>query len=185
MSSAAKSIAAVFRLFAGEGRPQSPISEFFTGILNDLTFLRDRVRSRTLSTGGLAIKAGGSAVVKAASAVVYAAAGTLVRKAANTDMAALAGTVTNAKFNVFAFFGDSAGTLTTSMGTEGATLAAVVFPTVPANKALLGFVIINPTGTGNFVGGTTALDDATVVPNAVYVDCLGAFDPGTDLELTA
>ena len=28
----------------------------------------------------------------------------------------------------------------------------------------IGFVIINPTGSGSFVGGTTALDDATVVP---------------------
>lgn len=185
MPSASKSIAAIIRIFAGEGRPQFPFSDFFTGILNDLTFLRDRVRSRTLKSGGLAIKNSSSAIVKAASALVYAAAGTLVSKAANTDMAALAGTVTNAKFNVFAFFGDSAGTLTTSMGTEGDTLAAVVFPTVPANKALIGFVIINPTGTGDFVGGTTPLDDATVVPNAVYVDCVGAFDPTTDLELTA
>ena len=38
-------------------------------------------------------------------------------------------------------------------------------------------MIINPTGTGNFVGNTTALDDVTVVPNAVYVNTIGAFDP--------
>lgn len=90
-------------------------------------------------------------------------------------MAALAGTVTNAKFNVFAFYVDAAGTLTSAMGTEGATLTAVVFPTVATTKAVIGFVIINPTGTGNFVGGTTALDDATVVPNAVYVNTPGVF----------
>ena len=60
------------------------------------------------------------------------------------------------------------------MGVEGATRAAVVFPTVPTNEAVAGFVEINPTGTGNFVGGTTVLDDATVVPNASYVNIIGA-----------
>lgn len=123
-----------------------------------------------LSTGGLAIKAGGSAIVKAATLCKAIAGETLVSIAANTDMAALVGTVTNAKFNVYAFFVDAAGAVTTSMGTEGATLAAVIFPSVPANKACIGFIIVNPTGTGNFVGGTTALDDATVVPNVVYVN---------------
>ncbi len=130
-----------------------------------------------LSTGGLAIKAGGSALVKAATLCKAFVNGVLVSIAANTDMAALAGTVTNAKFNVFVFSVNSAGTPVTQMGTEGATLAAVVFPTIAADSAVLGFVIINPTGTGNFVGGTTALDDATVVPNAVYVNTPYPFNP--------
>ena len=39
------------------------------------------------------------------------------------------------------------------------------------------FVIIHPTGTGDFVGGTTPIDDATKVPNAVYANTQGAFDP--------
>ena len=82
----------------------------------------------------------------------------------------LSGTVTNAKFNVFVLTMTSGGTVTATMGTEGATLAAVVFPTIPADSCVLGFVIVNPTGTGNFVGGTTALDDATVVPNAVFIN---------------
>jgi hypothetical protein len=56
-------------------------------------------------------------------------------------------------------------------------LAAVKFPAIQVNKALIGFVIINPTGTGNFVGGTTALDDGTVIPGALYVNTVGAFDP--------
>jgi hypothetical protein len=46
---------------------------------------------------------------------------------------------------------------------------------------MIGFVIINPTGTGPFVGGTTALDDATVVPNAVFVNVTGAFDPSIQI----
>ncbi len=48
-----------------------------------------------------------------------------------------------------------------------------MFPTIPAGRAVLGFIIVNPTGTGNFVGGTTALDDATVAPGTVYVDTPG------------
>lgn len=134
--------------------------------------------SRMLNTAGLVIKAGASALVKTGAAACHAAVkGTLVSIAAATDMAALSGTVTNAKFNVYAYFVTNAGVLSTVMGKEGATLAAVVFPAIPIDKTLIGFTIINPTGTGNFVGGTTAIDDATVVPNAVHVSVIGAFDP--------
>lgn len=142
-----------------------------------LNAMGDRLSTQMLGSGALAIKAGGSAVVKAGAAFYASVTGILVTKAANTDMAALSGTVTNAKFNIYCFFIDSAGTLTSAMGTEGASLAAVKWPDVPVNKAMIGFVVINPTGTGNFVGGTTALDDATVVPNAAYVNTIGAFDP--------
>jgi hypothetical protein len=137
----------------------------------------DRFSSQCFSSAGLAIKTAGSAIVKAGSVIYGIANGVLVTKTANTDMAALSGTVTAATFNVFAFFIDSAGTLTSAMGTAGATLAAVVFPPLPQKKACIGFVVINPTGTGDFVGGTTALDDATVVPNAAYVNVDGPFDP--------
>ena len=95
-------------------------------------------------------------------------------------MAALAGTVTNAKFNVFAFTVNAAGTLATRMGVEGATLGGITFPTIPDGEVVIGYVIINPTGTGNFVGGTTVLDDATVVPNAVYVNTPFPFIPGAE-----
>lgn len=142
-----------------------------------LLALADRLSSQTLTSPGLAISGAGGATVKAGSAFYALANGVAVTKAANTVMAALAGTVTNAKFNVFIFYIDSAGTLTSAMGGEGATLAQVTFPNTPQQKAMVGFVIVNPTGTGNFVGGTTALDDATVVPNAVYVNTLGAVDP--------
>lgn len=130
-----------------------------------------------LTSAGLVIKAGASALAKAGSAFYAIAGGKLVTKTANTDMAALSGTVTNAKFNVFVYYIDSAGNLTSAMGTEGATLAAVVFPLTPEGKAAIGFTIINPTGTGNFVGGTTALDDATVAPNAAYINLVAPFNP--------
>lgn len=140
--------------------------------------LFDRQSSLMLASAGLVIKAGSSALVKTgATATKYFANGTYGNIAAATDMAALVGTVTNAKFNVYCFFVDNAGTLTSAMGTEGTTRALVKFPQIPVGKALVGFVEINPTGTGNFVGGTTALDDATVVPTAVYVNAIAGFDP--------
>lgn len=144
--------------------------------------IADRLSSMCLTDAGLRIKGGSaSAIVQAHTAIVASANGTLVYKAADTDMAALSGTVTNAKFNVFAFYIDNGGTLTSGMGIEGATLAAVVFPPNPEKKALIGFVIVNPTGTGNFVGGTTQLDDGTVTPNAVFVNAQAGFDPSVVL----
>lgn len=141
-------------------------------------------RAQLLASGGLVIHGALSPLAKTAN-TIYAtplnAAGTpvLVKQAA-ADMAALSGTVTNTKFNVFCFFIDSGGTLSTVMGTEGATLAAVQFPAFDGSKVCIGFVIINPTGTGNFVGGTTNLDDATVVPNAAYVNTTGSFNPSAN-----
>ena len=147
-------------------------------LLSTLGVVGPSLSTCSLSHAGLVIKAGGSTLVKTGTSAYYAMVkGKLVTKAAATDMAALSGTVTNAKFNVYVHFVDGAGTLTTVMGTEGATLAAVTFPPFDDTKATIGFTIINPTGTGNFVGGTTALDDATVVPNAAYVSVDNAFDP--------
>lgn len=127
--------------------------------------------NRLYNTGAVAISAT-KTLAKIANTVYYTVDGNMVKKT-TANFAVLAGTVVNATFNVFALMGDASGTLTTAMGTAGATLADVVFPTVPITKTLLGFIIINPTGTGNFVGATTDLDDATVVPNAVYVDTVG------------
>jgi hypothetical protein len=65
-------------------------------------------------------------------------------------------------------------------GTEATLIGGVVWPTIPDGSVVLGFVILNPTGTGGFVGGTTDLDDATVVPNAVYIDTPATFLPGME-----
>jgi hypothetical protein len=146
----------------------------------ELSALFDKLQRATISallnTGALAIKAGSSALAKTVNTIYFMVDGQVFSKAA-ADMAALAGTVTNAKFNVFVFGVNSAGTVTTQMGTEAATLGAVVFPTLADGVIAIGFVIVNPTGTGNFVGGTTALDDGTVTPNAVYVNTVGEFFP--------
>lgn len=131
-----------------------------------------------LNSAGLVIHGASSKVAKTGASDTYLIAkGILEKIAASTDMPALSGTVTNAKFNVFCFDIDSAGNVTSTMGVEGADLAHVVFPPRYAGQTRIGFIIINPTGTGNFVGGTTNLDDATVVPNAVYVSPTGSWDP--------
>ena len=154
----------------GPERERTALDALFTAV-------SDALLSQSLMSAGLVIKGVGNTLAKTGGSAWYGYVnGVLVTKAAATDMAALSGTVTNAKFNVFCFFVDSGGTLSSVMGTEGASLATIQFPTRPANKTLIGFVIINPTGTGNFVGGTTALDDATVVPNAVYVNSIGPWD---------
>lgn len=120
-----------------------------------------------LNTAALAIGTSKPKVL-IANTIYATIAGVLAKK--TTAEIVLAGTVTNAYFNVFVLSMDASGTVTASMGTEGATIGALVFPAVPADDVVIGFVIVNPTGTGNFVGGTTDLDDATVVPNAVYVN---------------
>lgn len=135
------------------------------------------------SSAGLVIKTASSALVKTGAAVFhYTVQGQKGRIAAATDMPALAGTVTNAMFNVFVFTVDKAGTKYVQMGTEGATEAAIKWPTLDAERCLIGYVVINPTGTGNFVGGTTALDDGTVAPNAAYVSPIGMWDTTAALE---
>jgi len=166
---------------------QATIQQEVNGIPDPLTAaamtavlrpIGDRLSSQTINSAALRIKGGSaSPIVQTNAASAYVVNGHLVTKATALDLPALVGTVTEDNFNVFAFFIDQAGTITSAMGIQASTLFGVVFPNIPENKACIGFVIINPTGTGNFVGGTTVLDNATVVPNAVFCNTLGAFDP--------
>ncbi len=132
----------------------------------------DRYASQPLASAGLAISAGGSTLAKIGATDFYAVAkGVLVKVAAGTNMPALVGTITAAKFNVFCFFVDSAAVVTVAMGTEGAAIGNIAWPQFPEGKSLIGFLIVTYAST--FTGGTTALDTATTV----YVSPLGAFDP--------
>lgn len=127
--------------------------------------------SVALQSAGLVIKAGSSALAKTgASTTEVIVNGTLVSIPASTDVAALAGTTAQNTFNVYVFSVNAAGTVATSMGTAGATLAAVVFPTIASTSAVYGYLHVNPTAAG-FVGGTTALDAANT--NVVYVNLVG------------
>lgn len=165
---------------AGLNQVPAAVVTDITNIYADILAVRERQKTQVLKAAGLVI-ASGKKTANIANTIYGVANGALFKKT-TADCSALSGTVTNTKFNVFVFSIDSAGTVTTAMGTEGATLGAVVFPAVVNHKAVLGFVVVNPTGTGNFVGGTTDLDDATVVPNAAFVDVVGAFDPKTALS---
>lgn len=146
------------------------------GVIPRLTKIQNSICDLIFSSSGLAIGTT-TTKVKTATAFRFFADGVYGLKAITDDAFTLAGTVTNAKFNVFCMYIASDGTLSSLMGTEGATRAAVVFPTTPSGYAMIGYVEINPTGTGNFVGGTTPLGDATVVPNAVYVNTPYPFNP--------
>jgi hypothetical protein len=154
----------------------------FPNTETELSSLFDKLQ-RPLSTiclnsAGLAIGSTNKPKVKIVNTTYAYAEGVLAKK--TTAEIVLSGTITNAKFNVYVLSMDSAATVTAQMGTEAATLGGVVFPTIASGNAVIGFVIVNPTGTGNFVGGTTDLDDATVVPNAVYINTPFAFLPGME-----
>lgn len=145
------------------------------GVRSAIGELQRNAVDMLLNTAGLAIGTGSKAKVLIANTIYAMIDGVTAKK--TTAEITLSGTITNAKFNVYVLSMIADGTVTASMGTEGATIGAVVFPTIPADSVVLGFVIVNPTGTGNFVGGTTALDDVTVVPNAVYVNTPYPFNP--------
>ncbi len=140
-----------------------------------LSALGDRLSSQVQGDAALVIKAGSSALAKTgAAAVSVVVSGVLRSIAAATDMAALSGTTSQNFFNVYCFYIDSGGTLTSAMGAQGATLATVKFPPMPVGKAMVGYVTVNPTAAA-FIGGTTALDAANT--NVVYVNVRGACDP--------
>jgi hypothetical protein len=151
----------------------------FPNTEGELSALFDKLQraacNKLLVSGALAIHGSASAVAKIGSTCYYMIDGVIYSKT-TADTSALAGTVTNGTFNVFVFTLNAAGTFHTYMGTGAATLAGVVYPTIPDGEVSVGFVIINPTGTGDFVGGTTALDDATVVPGAIYVNTGDVFN---------
>ncbi len=142
---------------------------------NALAEIQGSIVDQVLNSAGLATGSTSKAKVKIANTIYALVTGILVKK--TTAEIAIAGTVTNDMFNVYVLSINSDGDVTASMGREGATIGEIVFPGTPDDSAVIGFVIVNPTGTGNFVGGTTELDDATVVPNAVYINTVGTFNP--------
>jgi len=101
-------------------------------------------------------------------------AGVHYAKAATDDFWDLTGfNVTNALYNICLLCIDDAAAMQIGIGTEAATLAGVVLPDTPADSCVVAQVEVNPTGAGNFVGGTTDLDDGGVTPNAVFSDLGG------------
>ena len=155
--------------------------------LKGLRGIYDRYSCQMTSTAGLVITAtSGKKVPKTGSSICYGTVkGAPFSIAAGEDLCAISGTVSNGTFNVVCFFANiadqslTAANMTSIMGTAGATMEAVKFPAFPEGKTLIGYIIINPAGTGDFTGDSTALDDGTVFSSGgtVYVSPVGPFDP--------
>jgi hypothetical protein len=117
----------------------------------------------------------GAVTTKMGSVAWYGIAqGRLVTIAATTVLPALVGTIAQNKFNVYCYYIDSAGTVTSAMGVEGTTKDLIKWPIRPTGKTLVGASMFNPT-TAAFIGGTTLADAANT--NHVGLNALGAFDP--------
>jgi hypothetical protein len=126
------------------------------------------------NSGGLVISAAGEPTAETANAIRYMINGNLYAKAAVAVLPALVGTVAADKFNVFQFFVNAAGTVRVAMGTVGDTLDAVKFLVYNCIiEVLIGYLIVNFMGIGDFVGGMIDLDDVIVVLNVVYVNIVG------------
>lgn len=145
------------------------------GVRAALLKLQSAAVDSCLNSAGLTLGSSSKPKLKIANTTYALVDGVTVKK--TTAEITVSGTVTNAKFNVYVMYIGSDGTVATAMGTEASTIGGIVFPTIPASSAVIGFAIVNPTGTGNFVGGTTDFDDVTVVPNAVYVNTPYPFNP--------
>lgn len=153
-------------------------------LVTDLTAARTALVNLRVGLTNMALTDGGIAIgttltkIKTAATITYIIAGVMYAKAATDDFWTLTGfNCTNAQFNKCLLCIDSAGAMQIAAGTEGASAGAVVLPAIPASYAVVGMVQVNPTGTGDFTGGTTDLNDGTVVPNATYTDL--AFHPDT------
>lgn len=155
----------------------------FPNSLTELSNLFDKLQRALsavcLNSAGLAIGSSSKPKVKIVN-TTYAYVEGVVAKKTTAEITLPASTVTNAKFNVFVLSMDSGGTVTATAGTQASTLAGVTFPALPDGSAMIGFVIVNPTGTGDFVAGTNDLDDATIAPNAVYVNTPYPFLPALE-----
>jgi hypothetical protein len=112
--------------------------------------------------------------VRTTVAAVFTVGGVFYGLAATDNYWDLTGfNVTNAMFNICLLCIDAAAAAQIGAGTEAAAAVDVVLPDTPANSCVVAQVLVNPTGVGNFVGGTTDLNDAGVIPNAVYTNLSG------------
>lgn len=143
--------------------------------------LANRMRNVALTSAGLVIKAGGGTLAKTGAAAFYGVAeGTLITISAGTDMPALTGiNVTNGNKRIVVFSADRAGVVSVQAGPEGGTtLGSAKFPTVAPESLIIGYVVIGPSS-GNFVGGTSALDGT--LANTIYISPVGAIWPAVNI----
>lgn len=139
-----------------------------------ITVLQNRLNTFVASSPGLAIKQASSTLAKAGTAFIAYINGTEVRKPANTDMPALSGTLATAKSAAWVFYIDATGALSVSAKTADAAdhaSAVALIPATPAGLAQIGVLVLDNATGSNFVGGTTALDVASLT--ATYYNTHG------------
>jgi hypothetical protein len=157
----------------------SKFGDLIVAVLAAINGLVAAGSSSVLNSAGLAIKAGGSALAKTANLVLVNINGVYLRKAP-ADLPALVGNLATAKSAAWPFYIDAAGTFhtgakTADVATHDLALAAV--PAVPAGYAQLGILVLDNATGANFVGGTTALDAASLT--ATYYNAVGAMPSAT------
>lgn len=148
--------------------------------------IRTGLSNMVLTDAAIAIATTKTKIKTVTNPISYLIGGVFYSKAATDNFWTLTGfNCANALFNKCLLCIDSSGNMQIAAGTAGASAGTVVLPAIPASYAVVGQVLVNPTGTGDFTGGTTDLDDGTVIPNAVYtdlsfhVDTLSALAAGT------
>lgn len=146
----------------------------YKGLQTLLTKIQSNLCDFLLATGGLAIGTGSKAKVKVVNSPDAWIDGKLI--AITGAEVTLSGDITDGNSNVYVIVADSAGTLSAVMGTEGATKDLVVFPTISADSAVLGWVLVATVGAA-FLGGTTLLDAGTVTDT--YYDTPFPINPNT------
>jgi len=137
--------------------------------------LGGRHATHMIRTATLAIKTAGSALAMTTAVSYGLVNGKPITIASSVDMPALTDMVISAnKYNVICFFATvaAASGLSALMGTEASTIAEVTFPDFPADKVLVGFILVT-NGSSAFTGANTALDAATTI----YISPTGPFDP--------
>lgn len=164
------------------------LGDVLADLIFRVTVLQNRLNTYCASSAGLVIKAASSTLAKAGTAFIAYVNGTLVRKAANTDMPALAGTLATAKSAAWVFYVDATGTLSVSTKTADAAdhaSAVALIPATPSGLAQIGILVLDNATGSNFVGGTTALDAASLTAtyyNTHGVNFAGTLSTPTDLE---
>ncbi len=154
-----------------------------TAIYTDLNNLHKRGDNQVITPAGLVIKSAYSPTVKAGTLSAFVADGTLVYKAANTDMPAISGTLAKNKFALWSFYIDSAGTLTASSKTADAASAAAALllkPAIPAAKAEIGYIIVGSHANQAFTAATSPLETTATT---LYFSNVGRGDAPTALTL--
>ncbi len=153
----------------------------------DLAALRDRGENQIVSNSpAIEINESYGTKVKAGATFAALANGTAVAVTSGTVFPALSGTVAAAKYAVWAFYVDSAGTITVSskssdVATSGGLAAALaVKPSVPADKAEIGYIVVTGGASAAFTGATTPLATTTTT---TFFSNLGRPDVPTALTL--